>query len=196
MKAMMMGLVLLAAPAFADALKLGDKAPLAGTKMKNVDGTEVSITDIAGTKGALVIFSCNHCPFVKAWEGRIATLGNEYRDKGVGVIVINANDPVAYAEDSLEEMQARAKKLGFKFPYAVDATSDVARAFGASKTPECFLFDAGGQLVYHGAVDDSKQGDVKEPYLKNAIEALLAGKEVAVKETKFVGCGIKFRAKS
>lgn len=193
MRLAMIGLLLMATSAFADGIKLGDKAPMPATKMRNVDGNEVSIADVAGAKGTLVIFSCNHCPYVKAWEGRIAGIGNEYRDKGVGVIAINSNDPAAYDEDRFEEMQARAKKLGFKFPYAVDATSDIARAFGATKTPECFLFAAAGNLVYHGAVDDSKKGDVKDPYLRNALDALLAGKEIALKETKFVGCGIKFR---
>jgi peroxiredoxin len=173
---------------------LAASLPMAGTKMKNVDGTEVSIADVAGPKGTLVIFSCNHCPYVKAWEGRIAALGNEYREKGVGVIVINSNDPAAFAEDSFEEMQKRAAKLGLKFPYAVDATSDIARAFKATKTPECFLFDAGGALVYHGAVDDNKKADaVEKHFLRDALAALVAGREIATKETKFVGCGIKFR---
>lgn len=174
----------------------GDKAPMTATKMKNVDGHEVSIADAAGPKGTLVIFSCNHCPYVKAWEGRLAGIGNAVRDRGVGVIVINSNDPADYPEDNFDGMQARAKSLGLKFPYVVDATSEVARAFGATRTPECFLFDAAGHLVYHGAVDDSKAGDVKEPYLRNALDAVVAGRVVAVKETKFVGCSIKFRSKS
>jgi peroxiredoxin len=190
--------VLLAAgPAFAESLKLGDKAPQAAVKMKNVDGREVSITDVAGKSGTLVIFSCNHCPFVKAWETRIAEIGNAYMDKGFGVIAINPNDPAAYAEDSFEEMQKRAQKLGFKFPYVVDATSDVARAFGATKTPEAFLFDKDGKLVYHGAIDDSKSGrDIEKQYLRDALEALLAGKDVPMAESKFMGCSVKFRPKA
>jgi peroxiredoxin len=177
------------------ALPLGETAPMATAKMKNVDGRELSIADVKGEKGTLVIFSCNHCPFVKAWETRIADLGNTYLKKGVGVIQINANDP-AVAGDTFEAMQQRAQERGFQFPYAVDATSEIARAFGASRTPEAFLFGAGGKLVYHGTIDDNYQdaGKAKEHYLKDALEALVAGQEIPVKETKAVGCSIKFRA--
>ncbi|NQU10078.1 thioredoxin family protein [bacterium] len=178
----------------ADVLKLGEPAPSADVKMKNVDGKELSITDVKGEKGTLVIFSCNHCPYVKAWEERIAQLGNDYQKKGVGVIQINANDP-AVAGDTFEAMQQRAKERGFEFPYVVDASSGVARAFGASRTPEVFLFDAAGQLVYHGTVDDNYQSpaDVKERYLADALTALVAGAEIKVKEIKAIGCSIKFR---
>jgi peroxiredoxin len=178
-------------------LNIGDKAPSTGVKMKNVDGREVSIADVAGKEGTLVIFSCNHCPFVKAWQSRIASVGNVASSKGVGVIVINSNDPADYPEDSYSEMQARAKQLGFTFPYVVDATSGVARAFGATKTPEAFLFDKDGKLVYHGAIDDSKEADqVSKRFLQDAIDAAITGKDIPVKETKFVGCGIKYHAKS
>ncbi len=178
-------------------LNIGDKAPSTSVKMKNVDGREISIADVAGKEGTLVIFSCNHCPFVKAWQGRIASIGNAAKGKGVGVIVINPNDPAAYAEDSFDEMQKRAQQLGFTFPYVADATSDVARAFGATRTPEAFLFGKDGKLVYHGAIDDSKEADqVAKRFLQDAIDAVTAGKDIPVKETKFVGCGIKFRTKA
>ena len=178
-------------------LNIGDKAPSTNVKMKNVDGRDVSIADVAGKEGTLVIFSCNHCPFVKAWQDRIAAIGNAAKGKGVGVIAINPNDPAAYAEDSFDEMQKRAQKLGFAFPYVVDATSDVARAFGATRTPEAFLFDKDGKLVYHGAIDDSKEADqVAKRFLQDAVDELTAGKDIPVKETKFVGCGIKFRTKA
>ena len=182
--------------ASAYALNVGDKAPSTSVKMKGVDGKELSIADVAGKEGTLVIFSCNHCPYVKAWQGRIASIGNAAKGKGVGVIVINSNDPAAYAEDSFSEMQKRAQQLGFTFPYVVDATSDVARAYGATRTPEAFLFDKGGKLVYHGAIDDSKEADqVTKHYLQDAIDALVGGKEISAKETKFIGCSIKYRAK-
>ena len=179
------------------ALSLGDKAPSTSVKMKNVDGREVSIADVAGKEGTLVIFSCNHCPFVKAWQDRIASIGNAAKGKGVGVIVINSNDPASFPEDSFAEMQKRAQQLGFIFPYVVDATSDVARAFGATRTPEAFLFDKDGKLVYHGAIDDSQKADqVSTRYLQDATDSLLSGKQIANKETKFVGCGIKYRTKT
>src|SRR4029077_12483036 len=102
-------MVLAAAATFADSLKLGDKAPMTGTEMKNVDGKEVTIAGVAGKNGTLVIFTCNHCPFAKAWEKRIAELGNAYAKKGVGVIAVNSNDPASYAEDSYVNMQKHAK---------------------------------------------------------------------------------------
>lgn len=176
-------------------LKIGDSLPMAEVKMKNIDGRELSIKDVAGEKGTLVMFSCNSCPWVKAWEDRIAEIGNTYQKKGIGVIVINPNDPSKNAEDSFEEMKKRAKKRGFEFPYVVDATSDLARAFGATRTPEAFLFDTKGKLVYHGAIDDNARhpDQVKATYLKDALDALIAGKEIPLAETKALGCTIKFR---
>src|SRR5947199_2671745 len=123
-------------------LALGTKVPaaVAKTKMKNVDGKMLSIAEVAGKAGTLVVFTCNHCPFAKAWEERIVELGNEYAAKGVGVILVNANDPTLNPDDGFEGMQAHAKSRGMKIPYVVDESSGVARAFGASVTPEAFLF--------------------------------------------------------
>jgi peroxiredoxin len=187
---------LAAAPSFADALAIGAAAPMTDAKMKNVDGKDVSIADVRGAAGTLVVFTCNHCPFAKAWESRIVALGNTYRAKGVGVIAVNANDPSVAPEDAYDVMKQRAQDKGMQFPYVVDATSNVARAFGATRTPEAFLFDKDGKLVYHGAIDDNKEDATKvdNPYLKNALEAVVAGKDVAVKETKSIGCGIKFHS--
>lgn len=180
----------------ATALQLGVKIPQREVKMRNVDGRELSIADVAGAKGTLVIFTCNHCPWAKAWETRIATLGNTYAQRGVGVIAVNANDPVAYADDSFDAMVKRAKERDFQFPYVVDAGSKVARAFGAERTPEAFLFDANGVLVYHGTIDDNADdaGAVKQHFLRDALDAVASGQPVAVKETKALGCGIKFYA--
>jgi len=191
-------MVMMSVATSALALSIGDPAPKTDVKMKNVDGRELSIADVAGPKGTLVIFSCNHCPFVKAWESRIAEIGNTYREKGVGVIAINSNDPNAYPEDGYEQMQQRAKDRGFRFPYVVDATSEMARAFGASHTPEAFLFNKEGKLVYHGAIDDNSRdaSKVEAPYLKDALNALLAGQPITIKETKAIGCSIKLRGKA
>ncbi|HUC44677.1 MAG TPA: thioredoxin family protein [Candidatus Sulfotelmatobacter sp.] len=184
------------APALADPLAIGSKAPMTDTKLKNVDGKDVTLSDVKGAAGTLVVFTCNHCPFAKAWETRIVDLGNAYRAKGIGVIAVNANDPKAAAEDSYEMMQQRVKDRGIQYPYVVDATSGLAKAFGATRTPEAFLFDRDGKLVYHGAIDDNAQEPdaVKARYLKDALDAVVGGKEVAVKETKSIGCGIKFRS--
>jgi peroxiredoxin len=196
MKQTFLTAVLVSSLASAWALELGDVAPKSDVKMKNVDGKEISIADVKGEKGTLVIFSCNHCPFVVAWEERIGKLGNEFQKRGVGVIQINSNDPAKSAGDSYEGMVKRAKDRGFAFPYVVDADSGVARAFGATRTPEAFLFDAAGKLVYHGTIDDNHKdaAAAKEHYLKDALEAVVAGKEIAIKTTKAVGCGIKFRS--
>jgi peroxiredoxin len=176
-------------------LALGAKAPLATTKMKNVDGKMLSIADVAGKAGTLVIFTCNHCPFAKGWEQRIAELGASYAKKGIGVLLINANDPAMHAEDDFAGTQARAKSLNLAVPYVIDETSNVARAFGASVTPEAFLFDAGGKLAYHGTIDDNHRdpAKVEKRYLKDALDAVVAGKAPAVRESKGLGCGIKFR---
>jgi hypothetical protein len=181
------------------ALAAGSKAPMASTKMKNAaDGKMVSIAESAGKSGTLVVFTCNHCPFARAWEERIVELGNGYLKKGIGVILINANDPAKYPEDGLAETQAHAKSRGMQFPYVIDDSSAVARAFGASVTPEAFLFDHAGKLVYHGAIDDNHKepAQVQKRYLRDALDAVLAGKPPAVPESKSIGCGIKFRASS
>lgn len=179
-------------------LALGTKVPatVAKTKMKNVDGKMLSIADVTGKAGTLVVFTCNHCPFAKGWEERIVELGNTYSAKGVGVVLVNPNDPTMHADDGFEEMQARAKSRGMKVAYVVDGTSGVARAFGASVTPEAFLFDKDGKLAYHGTIDDNRQepDKVKARYLKDALDAVVAGKKPAVPETKGLGCGIKFRS--
>ncbi len=180
-----------------EGLVLGALAPMSDVKMKAVDGKELAIDDIRGKKGTLVMFSCNACPWAKAWEKRIVEIGNTYPKKGIGVVVINSNDPNKVSEDGYTEMKKRAKERSMRFPYVMDLSSDIARAFGASKTPEAYLFDAEGKLVYHGAVDDNAKepAQVKETYLRNALDAVAGGKAVSVAETKAMGCSIKFRPK-
>ena len=177
------------------ALEIGDAVPSGDVKMKNVDNSEVTLAEAMGPKGLLVVFSCNHCPWVQRWESRIVELGNTYRAKGIGVVAVNSNDTVEYPDDSFEHMQARAREKGYGFPYVVDATSGVARAFAASKTPEAFLFDAQGKLVYTGTVDDNAKdaSAVTAAYLKDALEAVATGKPVTTARTKALGCSIKLR---
>jgi peroxiredoxin len=176
-------------------LALGAKIPVAETKLKNVnDGKDVSIKSVAGDKGTMVVFTCNNCPYAKAWEERIVELGNTYSKKGVGVLLVNSNSPSVSKGDTFEATKERAKERGMAFAYAVDPDSTVARAFGAAKTPEAFVFDKGGQLVYHGTIDDNHEeaGKVTKRYLKDALDAVAAGKKPALPETKSMGCGIKF----
>jgi peroxiredoxin len=179
-------------------LALGSTIPMADVKLKNVDGKDITLAGVKGKKGTLVVFTCNACPWAKAWETRIVELGNSWASKGVGVVAINPNDPAVNGEDGYDVMKTRAKQRGMKFPYAVDATSDLARAFGATRTPEVFVFDAEGKLVYHGAVDDNgrEPEKVSERYLADALTAVSTGKEIAVAETKAMGCTIKFRKKA
>ena len=199
------GVLMLAAtsaPALAQesdgALALGATAPMTDVKMLSVDGRELSIGEVRGKNGTLVVFSCNACPFAQAWEERIVALGNQYAKRGVGVIMINSNDPTVAATDDYDTMKQRAKTRAMAFPYVVDATSDVARAFGATRTPEAFLFDRDGKLVYHGAIDDNSREPkkVKTRYLQTALASVTAGKSVAMAESKAIGCSIKFRKKA
>jgi peroxiredoxin len=192
-------LVLATALSMAGVLPIGKPAPESNTKMKNaVDGKSISIADVTGKAGTLVVFTCDHCPFARGWEGRIVELGNAYVKKGVGVILINANDPSEHEEDGFAGMQARAKSANMQIPYVVDETSNVARAFGATVTPEVFLFDRRGKLAYHGTVDDNRKepDKVQNHYLKDALDAVVSGKPPALPETKSLGCSIKYRPSS
>lgn len=185
---------LILTPAAAFALTLGDTIPLADVRMKNVDGQTVSIQQSAGEKGTLVAFTCNHCPFVIAWQERMVAIAKQSQKKGIGVIFINSNSPAVKAGDGFSGMQRLAKENNYTFAYVVDDGSTVANAFGATRTPEIFLFDAAGALVYHGAVDDNARNPerVQQHWLQDAVAALLTGKTSAIQETKSVGCSIKF----
>jgi len=178
------------------AVPLGASIPMADVQMENVDGRHLTLAEVRGERGTLVVFSCNHCPFVQAWQKRMVALGNEYAAKGIGVVFVNANDPTAYPTDDMATMKQVAAGEGYRFAYVVDATSDVARAFGATRTPEAFLFDGAGHLVYHGAIDDNahEPDRVTHRYLRDALDALLAGRPVDPAEVPFIGCTIKLRA--
>jgi peroxiredoxin len=184
-------------PSSPHAIALGTPLPKGDFALRSVDGKDVTIRGLAGKKGVLVVFTCNTCPYARGWEERIVALGNALSAKGVGMIAINANDPERVPGDALTAMQERAKMRGMKYPYAADPTGEVAGAFGASHTPEAFLFDAKGVLVYHGAVDDNMDDAkaVKTTYLANAVADLCAGKAQRMAETKAIGCSIKYRAK-
>jgi peroxiredoxin len=177
-------------------LALGATAPLANAKLKNpADGKTITIADAKGPKGTLVVFTCNNCPFAKAWEQRIVELSSTYSKKGIGVLLVNANDPSVAKNDAPELIKARHQERAMTVPYVIDESQAVARAFGASVTPEAFLFDKAGKLTYHGTIDDnSKEPDkVTKHYLKDALEAVSSGKAPAISETKSMGCGIKYK---
>lgn len=174
-------------------LNLGDKAPdfsLQATDMKTY-----SLSSFDEKRGLLIIFSCNHCPYVHAYEERIKDIQKKYGDRGIQVLAINANDAEKYPEDSFEKMKLRAKQERFNFIYLRDETQEVAKAYGAVHTPHLFLFDKDRNLVYTGKIDDNWQEPEKvhEKYLENALDELLAGKEISVPETFAIGCTIKWK---
>ncbi|GAB4517211.1 MAG: thioredoxin family protein [Anaerolineae bacterium] len=174
-------------------LKFGDKAiPF---RLKGVDDQLHALDDYADRQAVVVIFSCNHCPYVRAWEDRMVQIQADYADKGVQLIAINANDATKYPDDSFENMKIRAQEKGFNFPYLYDETQEVARAYGAERTPEVFVFDRERTLRYHGAIDDNYEDSaaVKTPYLRQALDAILAGHDPAIRETPPVGCTIKWK---
>lgn len=164
-------------------------------KLKNVDGKMISLADYKEAKGFIVIFDCNTCPYSKAYNQRIINLNEKYASKGVPVISINANDPSSSSGDSFDEMVRIAKKKGYKFPYLVDETQQVAKAFGATNTPHVFVLSKDLKVVYIGAIDDnSRKADaVTKRYVEDAVDALLEGKTPAVTKTKAIGCGIKWK---
>ena len=175
--------------------KVGQK--VADFSLKNVDGKTVSLGE-QKSKGAIVVFTCNHCPFSKAYEDRIIALHNTYAPKGYPVIAINPNDAVKSPDDSYEKMQERAKEKGFPFPYLYDETQDVAKAFGALRTPHVFIVQKDGKdwvLQYIGAIDNNTEDATKadKKYTEDALNALLAGKKPEPNETKAIGCTIKWK---
>lgn len=157
------------------------------------------MADYKTAKGFIIVFTCNHCPFAKLYQDRINDLNKTYASKGFPVIAINPNDVVAVPDDSYENMQKRAKDKKYTFPYLIDETQAVAKAFNATKTPHAFIvFKENGKLIlkYAGAIDDNAQEPEKAEnhYVTDAVNALLAGKPVTTTETKSIGCSIKWKS--
>ncbi|HET6227250.1 MAG TPA: thioredoxin family protein [Bacteroidia bacterium] len=173
-------------------LEIGASIPKTAIKMMDVSGKEVSLGDAKREKGLLVIFSCNTCPYVKLSESRIKEVTERALKNNIGVIIINSNEAQRGDEDSFEEMKKYAITQNYSCSYVVDKNSELADAFGATRTPHCFLFDKKG-LVYRGAIDDNVKDPAaaKEHYLKDAIDAVAKGTVVKTNSTKSVGCGIK-----
>lgn len=176
--------------------KIGDKVQ--DFNLKNVDGKMVSLADYKDAKGFIVIFSCNHCPVVQKYENRMKALHAAYASKGFPVVAINPNDEKISPGDSYAEMQKRYKAQGFKFAYLWDDTQKVAKRFGAERTPHVYIVtkESGDfRLAYIGAIDNNADNaaNADKQYVKDALDALLKNKELAVTETKAVGCSIKWR---
>ncbi len=167
-------------------------------RLKSVEGKMVSMSENRASKGYIIIFTCNHCPFSRAYEGRIIALDKKYANQGYPVLAINPNDPSAYEEDSFENMKAVAKSKGYSFNYMQDENQDVARAFGATRTPSAYIVKREGDrftMQYIGAIDDNSQdaNGVTKHYIEDALNNLLSGKPVVTNFTKTVGCAIKWK---
>jgi len=175
-------------------LQLGTKAP--DFALRDTDGREVALADFAGRQALLVMFICNHCPFVKHVQAELARIGRDYQPRGVAVVAISSNDVAQYPEDGPAAMAQERERAGYGFPYLFDETQEVAKAYRAACTPDLFLFDAQQQLVYRGQLDDSRPGNrvpVTGRDLRRALEAVLAGQPVEPKQRASVGCNIKWK---
>lgn len=175
-------------------LEIGQKGP--DFTLPGVDGTEHSLADLLSRHQAVVvIFSCNHCPYVRAWEDRMMAIQRDYAERGVALVAINPNDAVRYPEDAFEAMKKRAAERGFNFLYLRDESQEVARAYGATHTPHVFLLDSLGTLRYRGAIDDnySDPDAVEFSYLRDALDAVLAGRDPERTVTDAVGCTVKWK---
>jgi peroxiredoxin len=160
-----------------------------------VDGRRRALSDYASADALVLIQFCNHCPYVQAWQERVNAIARDYADRGVAVVAVSSNDARAYPEDAFPEMVARAQEHDFAFDYLYDEDQSLARALGAQRTPEVFVFDRERRLVYHGAVDDDREGDaVTRHYLRDALDAALEGRSPDVAETPAVGCTVKWRS--
>ena len=177
-----------------DPLTIGSPMPKADLKMKDISGKEVAMKDALKENGVLVMFSCNTCPYVIKNQERTLAISEYAIKMKVGVIILNSNEAYRGNEDSFDAMKEYAKDQGYKWNYVVDQDHVVADAFGANRTPECFLFDKNLKLVYHGAIDDNKEmkGTGKTNYVAKALDEVLANKPVTTAETKPYGCTVKF----
>lgn len=190
------GLLISATPA-EDGYKVGDEAR--DFNLKNIDGNMVSLSGLKDNKGAIVVFTCNHCPYAKMYEERIVALDKKYAAKGYPVVAINPNDVSQEPEDSFDNMKKRAQEKGFTFPYLVDESQQIAKTYGATKTPHIYLLQREGgkyKVVYIGAIDDNAKDAtaVKKKFLEDAIDNLLQNKTIENNFTKAVGCTIKWKA--
>lgn len=181
---------------FAQSYKVGDDVK--DFSLKNVDNKMIGMKDYPNAKGYIIVFTCNHCPFAKAYEQRIIDLDKKYQPLGYPVLAINPNDPTIVPDDSFEKMVNQSATKGYTFPYLLDDTQEIAKAFGATKTPHVFIVSKQKKkfvLEYMGGIDNNADDATKadKKYTEDAVNALLDGKSPEVKETKALGCTIKWK---
>lgn len=174
-------------------LPLGSTLPLGDVQMEDISGRNLSLNEVKGDNGLLVIFSCNTCPWVIKWEDRYPVVQELATVNDIGIILLNPNEDYRDKGDGIEDMILHAEKAGYNLPYVLDKNHRVADAFGASRTPHVYLFNAEDKLVYVGAIDDNANSaaDVEEFYVEDAIEQLSAGQAITRSSTKSIGCTIK-----
>ena len=161
-----------------------------------VSGRQISLDDASGEHGTLVMFICNHCPFVKHVLDQLVQLGKDYAERGIGLVAISSNDITGYPQDRPERMKILAEDKQFPFPYLFDESQNTARAYAAACTPDFYLFEAGRKLVYRGQLDDSRPGNgqpVTGKDIRSALDALLAGKSISNQQKPSIGCNIKWK---
>ena len=176
-------------------VSLGTKAP-GFTLTDTVSGNQVSLFDVKGKKGTVIMFICNHCPFVKHVNKELVKLANEYIAKGIGFAAINSNDAITYPEDSPDKMKETALQLEYPFSYLYDESQEVAKAYNAACTPDFFVYDSEGHLVYRGQLDDSRPGNeipVTGKDLRHALDCLLSNKPIPAEQRPSIGCNIKWK---
>jgi peroxiredoxin len=172
-------------------LALGSGAP--EFDLKGVDGEQHALADYGDAEILVLVQSCNHCPYVLAWEARMSAIQRDYADRGVILVAINSNDAERYPGDSFAAMVGHAEAEAFPFDYLYDSEQTVAHALGSERTPEVFVFDRDRQLRYHGAIDDNRDETwVTQNYLRDALDAVLAGNAPAPADTPAVGCSVKW----
>lgn len=174
-------------------LNFGASLPLGDQQVEDTSGRNITLQSAADNNGLIVIFFSNTCPWVAKWEDRLIELSTYSTTNDFGMIVLNSNERIRDRGESLEDMNRRAQKQSYNFTYALDAGHKIADAFGAQYSPEVFIFDTNLQLVYYGAIDDNPNNanSVSKPYVKDALDALLAGESVPTRKTRIIGCSIK-----
>ena len=179
---------------YSNELSIKSPMPLMYYPLVESNGEKITLKEVIGKNGTIVIFSCNTCPWVQKWQGRYVSIARKYKKKGIGIIAVNSNVSKFDGDDSLDEMAIHATKNDYNFPYVQDPGSKLAKAFGAIKTPHVYLFDNKNTLVYRGAIDDNarNESNVEEAFLINALNQMLAGEQITKPISKALGCSIKF----
>lgn len=175
-------------------LQIGSPMPRVDHNLVEISGEKITLNDVKGENGTIIIFSCNTCPWVIKWEDRYVSIADRYQKLGIGIIAVNSNTSRFEGEDSLAKMAIHASKNNYNFAYAQDPEAKLAYAFGATKTPHVYLFDDKNTLVYRGAIDDNARDEhnVEEEFLINALDQMLSGERIIKSVSKALGCSIKF----